>query len=124
MKLTVTPLTSMLAILGIMYLAMVPVMALAPARDQPPMAATVLSGLLGAAALASIPGLIRGRRWAFWTAMTTGVVGGLNSFMGLAFGPEVSFKASGGLGLALSIAAVVALIRLRPGHAVGAASGA
>jgi hypothetical protein len=122
MKSPVTPLTALLAVLGIEDLAMIPVMV--QAHNEPPMAATVLSGVLGAATLASIPGLARGRRWAFWTALVSRIVDALNSTMGLLAGPEVIFKAGGAFALILSIVAIVLLVRVSPRRAVRAASGA
>ena len=117
-----TPLAALLAVLGIEDLAMIPVMVQAQAHNQPPMAATVLSGVLGAAFLVSIPGLARGRRWAFWTALVSLVVNALNSLLAAAAGPEVIFKAAGAFGLVLSIVAIALLVRLSPRRAVRAAT--
>jgi hypothetical protein len=60
MKSPLTPLAALLAILGLEDLVMVPVMV--QAHSQPPAAAIIASGVLGAATLASIPGLVQGRR--------------------------------------------------------------
>jgi hypothetical protein len=118
------PLIALLAVLGIEDLAMVPVMVLAPAHNQPPMAAAALSGVLGAATLVSIPGLARGRRWAFWTALVCRLLDALNSLLGAVAGPEVVFKAGGAFALVLSIVAIALLVRVSPRRAARAASAA
>jgi hypothetical protein len=122
MKLTVTPLTVLLAVLGIYNLTQIPVAALTSAHNQPPMPAIALFGLTGVATLASIPGLARGRRWAFWTALVSRVLAVGNALMGALFGAEVIFRVGGTCGVILGITAIVLLVRLRPGRAVGAAS--
>ena len=122
MKSPTTSLAVLLAVVGIEDLAMIPFMVGAPAHDQPPMAATALSGVLGVVTLACIPGLARGRRWAFWAALVTRLLDAANSFMGLAAGPEVIFKVGGAFALVLSIAAIVLLVRVRPGRAARATS--
>jgi hypothetical protein len=88
MKSPFTLLAALLVILGIDDLVMVPVMAMAPAHNQPPLAATVLSAVLGVVTLASLPGLARGRRWAFWAVLASRIVDALNSLMGAGFGPK------------------------------------
>jgi hypothetical protein len=122
MKSPTTSLAVLLAVLGIEDLAMIPFMVSAPAHNQPPAAATMLSGVLGVVTLACIPGLARGRRWAFWTALATRLLDAVNSFLGLVAGPEVIFKAGGAFALVLSIAAIVLLVRVRPGRAARAAT--
>jgi hypothetical protein len=117
-----TPLAALLAVLGIEDLAMIPVMV--QAHNQPPMAATVLSGVLGAVTLVSIPGLARGRRWAFWTVLVSRLVDAVNSLLGLVAGPEVIFRAGGAFALILSIVAIALLVRSNPRRAVRAATGA
>jgi hypothetical protein len=122
MKSLVTPLAVLLAVLGLEDLIMIPVMI--QAHNQPPMPVTILSGVLGAAFLASIPGLARGRRWAFWTAMACLIVNAVNSALAVMAGPEAVFKAGGALGLVLSVAAIVLLIRTSPRRIARTASGA
>jgi hypothetical protein len=122
MKSPLRPLTALLVVLGIEDLAMIPVMVLAPAHSQPPMAAAALSGVLGAATLVSIPGLARGRRWAFWTALVCRILDALNSLMGTVAGPEAIFKVAGAFALVLSIVAIALLVRVSPRRAARAAS--
>jgi hypothetical protein len=126
MKAGFRPLAALLAILGAEDLVMVPIMIGANHHHAgtPPAAAIVLSGVLGAATLASIPGLAQGRRWALWVAVISRIVDAVNSLLGVAFGPGVVFVVSGAFALVLSIAAVLLLIRLRPRRAVRAASSA
>ncbi len=123
MKSYVTPLAALLAVLGLADLVMVPFM-LQVHNDQPPMAATILSGVLGVAFLASIPGLARGRRWVFWTAMACLILNALNSAMGMLAGPGAVFNAAGAFGLVLSVAAIVLLVRSSQRRVARAASGA
>jgi hypothetical protein len=122
MKSPITPLAALLAVLGLEDLVMIPVMI--HAHNQPPTAATILSGVLGAAFLASIAGLVRGRRWAFWTAMACLIVNAVNSALATMAGPETVFKASGAFGLVLSVAAIVLLVRFSPRRAARTASAA
>jgi hypothetical protein len=122
MKSYINPLAALLAILGLQDLIMVPIML--EAHSQPPMAAIIASGVLGAATLASIPGIARGRRWAFWTALACRIVDALSSALGAAGGPEPGFKVAGAVALVLSVAAIVMLIRFSRRRAVAAASAA
>lgn len=128
MKSLVTPLAAVLAVLGLEDLIMVPIMI--EAHNQPPTAASILSGVLGAAFLASIlgvassPGLARGRRGTFWVAMACLIVNAVNSALGAMAGQETVFKAGGAIGLVLSAAAVVLLVRFSPRRAARAASAA
>jgi hypothetical protein len=122
MKAYINPLAVLLAVLGLEDLIMVPIML--GAHSQPPMAAIVASGVLGAATLVSIPGLAQGRRWALWTALACRIVDALSSALGVAGGPEPGFKVAGALALVLSVAAIVMLFRFSRRRAVGAASAA
>jgi hypothetical protein len=122
MKSYINPLTAILAILGLEDLVMVPIML--GAHSQPPMAAIIASGVLGVATLASIPGLMQGRRWAFWTTLVCRIVDALSAVLGAAGGPEPGFKVAAVVALVLSIAAIVMLIRFSRRRAVGAASAA
>jgi hypothetical protein len=109
MKTPITPLTALLAVLGLGDLIMVPVML--QAHSQPPAAAIILSGVLGVTTLASIPGLVQGRRWAFWSVLACRVLDAVSAALGAAGGPETFLKAAGVVALVLSIAAIVMLIR-------------
>jgi hypothetical protein len=122
MKSGFKPLAALLAILAVQDLVMVPIMA--HANPGPPLPATVLSGVLGIATLVSIPGLARGRRWAYWVALVSRILDALSAALGTAFGPAALFVAVGAAALILSIAAIVLLVRLRSRTAGLAASGA
>lgn len=122
MKSYLNPLTVLLAVLGLEDLIMVPIML--GAHSQPPMAAIIASGVLGAATLASIPGLVRGRRWAFRTVLICRIIDALSAALGAAGGPEPGFKVAGAVVLVLSVAAIVMLIRFSRSRAVGAATAA
>jgi uncharacterized membrane protein YfcA len=120
MKSYVTPLTVILAVLGLEDLIMVPVML--AAHSQPPMPAIILSAVIGIVTLAAIPALIRGRRWAFWTILVCRVLDAVSAALGAAGGPEPVFKVVGTIALVLSIAAIVMLVRFNRRRGVGATS--
>jgi hypothetical protein len=120
MKPYFSPLAALLTVLGIEDLIMVPIML--EAHSQPPVAAIIASGVLGAATLASIPGLVRGRRWAFWATLACRIVDALSAGLGAAGGPEPGFKVAGAVVLVLSVAAVVLVIRFSRRRAVAAAN--
>jgi hypothetical protein len=122
MKSPFFPLTALLVVLGLEDLIMVPVMV--QAHSQPPMAAIIASGVLGAATLASIPGLVRGRRWAFWTVLACRVVDAVSSALGVGGGPETVFKVTAAFALVLSVAAIIMLARFGRRRAVSPASAA
>ena len=126
MKSAFRPLAAFLAFLGAADLVMVPFMIQANHHHAgtPPMPAVVLSAVLGVATLAAIPGLAQGRRWAFWVALTSRVVDAVSCLLGALGGPAAGFKVAGAIGLVLSVAAVVLLVRVTPRRAVRAASGA
>jgi hypothetical protein len=119
MKSYLNPLTALLALLGLEDLVMVPFML--GAHSQPPMAATVASGVLGVGTLASIPGLMQGRRWAFWTTLACRIVDALSGALGAAGGPEPGFKVAAAVALVLSVAAIVLVIRFSRRRGVAAA---
>jgi hypothetical protein len=122
MKSPFIPLAALLAILGLEDLVMVPVMI--QAHNQPPMVAIIASGVLGAATLASIPGLAQGRRWAFWTALVCRIIDAASAVLGTAGGSEPVLKVAAGVALVLSIAAITLLIRFSRRRPVSAASAA
>ena len=119
MKSPITSLAAVLAVVGLEDLIIVPVMV--AAHSQPPMAAIIASGVLGAATLASIPGLARGRRWAFWTALVCRIVDGLSGALGTAGGSETVLKVAAVVALVLSVAAIVMLVRFSRRRAASAA---
>jgi hypothetical protein len=120
MKSYMNPLAALLAVLGLQDLIMVPIML--GAHSQPPMAAIIASGVLGVGTLASIPGLARGSRWAFWTALACRIIDALSSALGAAGGPEPGFKVDGAVALVLSVAAIVMLIRFSRRRTVAASA--
>jgi hypothetical protein len=120
MRSPVTLLAALLAVLGLEDLVLVPVMV--QAHSQPPMAAIIASGVLGAVTLASIPGLTRGRRWAFWTALVCRILDALSGALGAAGGSETVLKVAAAVALVLSVAAIIMLIRFSRRRAVSPAS--
>jgi hypothetical protein len=122
MKSPLTPLASLLVVLGLEDLAIIPVMV--QAHSQPPMAAIIASGLLGAATLASIPGLAQARRWAFWTALACRIIDAVSGALGTAGGSETVLRVAAAVALVLSVAAIILLVRFSRRRAVGAASAA
>jgi len=109
-----------LLILGIGDLVMVPFMIGAYHRTAgtPPVAAIVIGALIGLATLASLPGVRQDRRWAFRVSMICRVVDAVSMFLGLVGGPGIGFVVVGGVGLALSVLALVVLVRLSPARAL------
>jgi hypothetical protein len=122
MKSPATLLAALLAVLGLGDLIIVPVMI--QAYSQPPMAAIIASGVLGAATLASIPGLVHGRRWAFWTALACRIVDAVSAVLGTAGGSETVLKVAAAVTLVLSVAAVIMLVRFSRHRAVSVTSAA
>ena len=122
MKSPITPLAALLAVLGLEDLIIVPVMI--HAHSQPPMAAIIASGVLGAVTLASIPGLRQGRRWAFWTALACRIVDAVSGALGTAGGSQTVLKVAAAVALVLSVAAIILLVRFSRRRAVSATSAA
>jgi drug/metabolite transporter (DMT)-like permease len=117
---------ALLAILGVGDLVMVPFMIAANhhTAGTPPMPAIVVAAIIGVATLISAAGVARGLRWAFRVAMTCRIIDFLSSFLGLTNHPSAVTTVGGGLGVVLSIAAIVLLIRLNPRRVAGRAAGA
>jgi hypothetical protein len=126
MKSGLKSLTVLLAILGIGDLAMVPVMIAANHHNAgtPPAPAIVLGAILGVATLASALGVAQGRRWGFILAMICRILDAASSALGVLFGPNTFLNVTGGIGFALSAAAIVQLIRLNPRRALRHAAAA
>jgi len=120
MKSGLKSLTVLLAILGIGDLAMVPVMIAANHHNAgtPPAPAIVLGAILGVATLASALGVAQGRRWGFILAMICRILDAASSALGVLSGPNTVLNVTGGIGVALSVAAIVQLIRLNPRRAL------
>jgi hypothetical protein len=118
MKSGLRSLTVLLAILGIGDLALVPFMIAANhhSAGTPPVPAIVLCAIIGVATLASALGVAQGRRWGFILAMICRIVDAASAGLGLLFGPNTFLNVTGGIGFALSAAAIVLLIRLNPGR--------
>jgi hypothetical protein len=116
----------LLAILGVGDLVMVPFMIAANhhTAGTPPLPAIVVAAIIGVATLISAIGVARGLRWAFRVAMTCRIIDFLSSFLGLTNHPSAVTTVGGGLGVVLSIAAIVLLIRLNPRRAARRAAAA
>jgi hypothetical protein len=127
MKSGLRSLTTLLVILGVGDLAMVLPMLAAYHRTAgtPPMPAIVLGAVLGVATLGSVVGVRQGRRWAFVTSIICRALDILSSVLGTFSGPGVLFHVVGVACIALSVPAVVLLVRLDPRRELRrAASGA
>jgi hypothetical protein len=125
MKSGLKPLAVLLAFLGVGDLVMVPVMLDANHlyhTGNPPMPAIVLAAVLGIATLASIRGAMQGRRWAFWTVAITRALDIVTSVLGIVAGPGLLYAVVGVVIVVLSVAAIVALVRLSPRRALGRAA--
>jgi hypothetical protein len=126
MKFGLRNLATLLAILGAGDLIMVPFMIEANhhTADAIPPAAIVLGAVLGIATLASIRGVVHGRRWAFWVATICRILDTISAVLGVFGGPSIGFVVVGAVNAVLSIAAIVAMARLNPRRALRrAASG-
>ncbi len=112
--------TVLLGILGIGDLAMVPFMIAANRHTAgtPPVPAIVAAVIIGVATLVSAVGVAQGRRWAFRVAMTCRILDSITSVLGLLARPSAVLTAGGAVGLVLSIAAIVLLVRLNPRRAL------
>lgn len=121
-----TRMAVLLGILGLGDLVMVPFMLAANHHSNsgnPPIAAIIVGAILGVATLASIPALRQGRRWAFRVATTCRVVDTVSAVLGVVAGPGPLFAVVGAINAVLSMAAIVALIRLSPRAALQRAAG-
>ena len=119
-------LTGLLAILGIGDLAIVPSMIAANhhTAGTPPVPAIVATIIIGIATLVSAAGIARGWKRAFAVAMTCRIIDSISSALGLLAHPSALLVTTGALGLVLSLAAIVLLVRLNPRRALRrAASG-
>jgi hypothetical protein len=108
--------TVLLGILGVLDLAAVPFMIAANhhTAGTPPVAAIIVSAVIGVATLVSAVGVARGLRWAFWVAVTCRIIDAVSNFLGLTNHPTAVTTVGGGVGLVLSLAALVLLVRLNP----------
>ena len=68
--------------------------------------------------LAWLPGVRQDRRWAFRVSMICRVVDTVTSAPGILAGPGIGFAVVGGFGVALSVLAIVLLVRLSPARAL------
>ena len=118
--------TILLVILGVLDLAVIPFMIAANhhTKGTPPTPAIVVVGVIAVATLISAVGVARGLRWAFWVAMTGRIIDGLSNFLGLTNHPTAVTGVGGGVGLVLSIAAIVLLVRVNPRRAARRAAAA
>ena len=124
MKPELKSLAVILTVLGVIDLVMVPVMMHANVHhpNNIPTAAIILGAVFGVVTLASVAGLARAARWAFWTAVVTRVLDSVSALLGAVGGPGTVYVVMGWVMLALSVAAIVLLVRGRPGRAVHAAT--
>ena len=126
MKPDYKPTTILLVILGVLDLAAIPFMIAANhhTKGTPPAPAIVVVGVIAVATLISAAGVARGLRWAFWVAMTGRIIDALSNFLGLTNHPSAITGVGGGVGLVLSIAAIVLLVLVNPRRAVRRAAAA
>jgi len=108
--------TILLGVLAILDAAAVPFMVAANhhTHGTPPGPAIVVAGVIAAATLISAFGVARGLRWAFWAAMTCRIIDAGQNFLGLTNHPTPVTTVGGGVGLVLSLAAIVMLVRVNP----------
>jgi uncharacterized membrane protein len=108
--------TVLLGILGILDLAAVPFMIAANhhTAGTPPVPAIIVTAIIGVATLVSAVGVARGLRWAFRIAVTCRIIDAVSNFLGLTNHPSAVTTVGGGVGLVLSLVALVLLVRLNP----------
>ena len=118
--------TVLLVVLVVLDLAAIPFMIAANhhAKGTPPAPAIVVVGVVAVATLISAVGVNRGLLWAFRVAMTGRVIDALSNFLGLTSHPTPVTAVGGGVGLVLSIAAIVLLVWVNPRRAARRASAA
>jgi hypothetical protein len=118
--------TVLLVVLGVLDLVAIPFMIAANhhTKGTPPAPAIVVVGVVAVATLIGAAGVARGLRWAFWAAMTARIIDALSNFLGLTNHPTPFTTVGGGVGLVLSIAAIVLLVRVNPRRAARRASAA
>jgi hypothetical protein len=124
MKTPFKRLAAVLVALGVIDLAMIPVMYhqnTTHPGGNPPMAAIVLGGIIGVLTLAGIPGLAQGKRWAFWLVLVTRVIDMVSAVLGTFAGPGMLFTVVGVIIIALSVGALVLLVRQRPARSTRSA---
>ena len=108
--------TILLGVLAILDAAAVPFMVAANhhTHGTPPGPAIVVACVIAAATLISAFGVARGLRWAFRVAMTCRIIDAGQNFLGLTNHPTPVTTVGGGVGLVLSLAAIVMLVRVNP----------
>ena len=118
--------TVLLVILGVLDLAAIPFMIAANHHTEgtPPAPAIVVVGVIAVATLISAAGVARSLRWAFWVAMTGRIIDALSNFLGLTNHPTAVTAVGGGVGLVLSVAAIVLLVLVNPRRAARRAAAA
>jgi hypothetical protein len=109
-------LTVLLGVLGVLDLAAVPFMIAANhhTAGAPPVPAIIVTAVIGVATLVSAVGVARGLQWAFRVAVTCRVIDAASNFLGLTNHPTAVTTIGGGVGLVLSLVALVLLVRLNP----------
>ena len=118
--------TILLVILGLLDLVATPFMIAANhhTKGTPPVPAIVVVGVIAVATLISALGVAQGVRWAFWVAMTGRIIDALSNYLGLTSHPSAVTTVGGGVGLVLSIAAIVLLVLVNPRRAARRAAAA
>ena len=108
--------TVLLVVLGVLDLAAVPFMVAANhhTAGTPPVPAIIVTAVIGVATLGSAFGVARGLRWAFRVALTCRIIDAASNFLGLTNHPSAVTTVGGGVGLILSLVAIVLLVRLNP----------
>jgi hypothetical protein len=120
------PLIVLLTVLGLGDLASLPFMIAQNHHTPgtPPVPAIVVGAILGVVTLVSAVGIARGWKRAFGLAMTCRILDCISAMLGVLAHPSAFLTAAGAVGLVLSIAAIVLLVRLSPRRALRrAASG-
>lgn len=111
--------TILLGVLGLGDLATVPVMIAAHqhAPGQPPVPAIAAVAIIGIATLASAGGAAHGRKRAVRVALICRILDSISAILGLVVRPSTALFALGAVTLALSLAAIIKLVRLNPNRA-------
>jgi hypothetical protein len=108
--------TILLGILGLLDAAAVPFMIAANhhTHGTPPGPAIVIAAIIAVATLISAFGVARGLRWGFRVAMACRIIDAATNFLGLTNHPTPVTTVGGGVGLVLSVLAIIMLVRVNP----------
>jgi hypothetical protein len=108
--------TVLLGILVVLDVVAVPLMIAANhhTHGTPPVPAIVVTAIIAIATLVSTVGVARGVRWAFRVALICRIIDAVSNLLGLTAHPSAATAVGGGVGLVLSLVALVLLVRLNP----------